>query len=154
MSYALPRTRTQFDGPENIHGNCYWPHHRPHTQNESSVPSTMSSLFESKGDLPMYKDKPYSYASSRRKRPIYLRKRVWILVGSILTFVFLWQSTLFSLSTRKETDRRLDENLWSWMKTQAKDKVDWNFRRESVKEAFKLSWAGYEQYAWGMWHLW
>lgn len=35
------------------------------------------------------------------------------------------------------------------MRKQSGATVDWDERRERVKDAFILSWDGYEQYAWG-----
>ena len=49
--------------------------------------------------LPMYKDKPYSYAASRRKPPMYKRWRV--IVGAVLGFAALFY--LFGAFTPRGT---------------------------------------------------
>jgi len=37
----------------------------------------------------------------------------------------------------------------TWRGGRKSGKVDWDERQEAVKDAFKLSWSAYEQYAWG-----
>jgi mannosyl-oligosaccharide alpha-1,2-mannosidase len=39
---------------------------------------------------------------------------------------------------------------WSLFGSSSKSKTNWDARAQSVREAFQLSWAGYEKYAWGM----
>lgn len=102
--------------------------------------------------LPMYKDKPYAYPPSHRNRPIYQTKRG---VG----FLFLAVLGLFYLGGA--FDRHGEEKAttplraWSWpakgskATTAAGGKVDWSERRARVVDAFELSWAAYERYAWG-----
>ncbi|KAL8413924.1 hypothetical protein RB594_005236 [Gaeumannomyces avenae] len=99
--------------------------------------------------LPMYKDKPYAYPPSHRNRPIYRSKRG---VG----FLFLAVIGLFYLSGAFEKHReKVTKPLraWSWPpnggKTATGAKVDWLQRRARVVDAFELSWAAYERYAWG-----
>ncbi len=95
----------------------------------------------------MYKDKPYNYAGSRRDAPCYLQWRV--VGGAILALLALayWFGMLSS-STVKATPRSTGKSSWNWLGGQ-EVAVDWDDRREKVKEAFMLSWDGYEQYAWG-----
>ena len=107
----------------------------------------MGGYFGENRDLPMYKDKPYSYASSRRHQPLWKRKRV---VGVVVVFLItvLWLLGYFrndAAATQKAKD------TWNWLQRPETTgmKVDWLDRRERVKEAFTLSWDAYDRYAWG-----
>ena len=101
-------------------------------------------------ELPMYKDKPYNYAGSRKYTPLYKQKR--IISGAILTVIGLaYWFGLFSPATIKPRSRDTNKSSWNWLSSPAVSApVDWDDRREKVKEAFILSWDGYEKYAWGM----
>ena len=103
---------------------------------------------ENKGDLPMYKDKPYSYAASRRQRALWKQKRTWGIAG-IFGFLVLFLMGFFG--GHSEHHPKTKSN-WGWLSRPDKSgsKVDWFERRERVKEAFTLSWDAYERYAWGM----
>ena len=103
-----------------------------------------------KRELPMYKDKPYNYAGSRKYIPFYRQKRV--ISGAILVIIGLvyWLG-VFSKSAIKPKPSDPNKSAWNWLSSPATSaSVDWDDRREKVKEAFMLSWDGYEQYAWGM----
>ena len=102
-----------------------------------------------KKELPMYKDKPYNYAGSRKYTPFYRQKRV--ISGAILVFLGLaYWFGIFSPSAVTPKSRDTKKSAWNWLSSPAASgPVDWDDRREKVKEAFILSWDGYEQYAWG-----
>ena len=103
-----------------------------------------------KKELPMYKDKPYNYAGSRKYTPFYRQKPV--ITGAILIVIVLAYWFGFrSHSVIKPKLRDTNRSAWNWLSNPtASALVDWDDRREKVKEAFMLSWDGYEQYAWGM----
>ena len=105
----------------------------------------MGGFFEKNNDLPMYKDKPYSYASSRRRQPAWRQKRV---VGIATAFVIL---VLYLLGVFSSSAPAKKETKSSWFFFQGKDNsgADWLDRRESVKKAFTLSWDAYERHGWG-----
>lgn len=96
----------------------------------------------------MYKDKPYNYAGSNRPKPLYRR---WEIIGGaalgLLTLAYLFG--FFSSSPVIEKPGNAGKSSWSWLGGQ-EPAVDWDERREKVKEAFTLSWDGYAKYAWGM----
>ena len=125
-----------------------------HRQNGSTgsnggISSRLDNFFDKK-ELPMYKDKPYSYAASRRSTPLYRQWR--ILAGGILSLLALlyWLGIGGPAPVEKTGSERKTKSIsWSWTGG-AGAGVDWNSRREAVKEAFILSWDSYEQYAWGM----
>ena len=108
----------------------------------------LESLMDKK-ELPMYKDKPYNYAGSRRYTPFYRQKRV--ISGALLVVIGLaYWFGIRSPSAVKPKVRDTNKSAWNWLSSPAASvPVDWDDRREKVKEAFMLSWDGYEQYAWG-----
>ena len=119
------------------------------TQNGHTGGGFSSKLdgFMDKRELPMYKDKPYNYAGSQRSKPFYLRRRMISAVILILFGLAYWFG-LFESSVRPRAPNS-ERKAWSWLG--GSDRVvDWDYRREKVKEAFILSWDGYEKYAWGM----
>ena len=104
--------------------------------------------FKDKRELPMYKDKPYNYAGSRRNTPSYQR---WRIIGGVIlgmTALAYWLG-MFSSPTITPKRKSTSKGSWSWLGGQ-EAAVDWDERREKVKDAFILSWDGYEKYAWGM----
>ena len=103
--------------------------------------------FFDKRQLPMYKDKPYSYVASRRKAALY--KRWEVILGAILFFAGLsyWLGVFSSSEVRRKITPSEKVALGGMVSGLAN--VDWDARREEVKEAFILSWDGYEKYAWG-----
>ncbi len=124
-----------------------------HRQNGSAtsnggISSKLDTFFD-KRELPMYKDKPYSYAASRKNAPLYRQWRV--VAGAVLTLLALLYWLGIGGSTPPERpggESKSKGSSWSWTGS-ARASVDWHSRREAVKEAFILSWDGYEQYAWG-----
>ena len=125
-----------------------------HRQNGSTgsnggISAKFDNFFD-KRELPMYKDKPYSYAASRRNTPLYRQWRM--LAGGILSLLALlyWLRVGGSTLTEKpQGQRNAKSSSWSWAGSTG-PAIDWESRREAVREAFILSWDGYEQYAWGM----
>lgn len=107
-------------------------------------------VFGDKRELPMYKDKPYNYSGSRKHVPYYRRRRV--ISGAILVvFGLTYWSGIFGSSTVRPITQRTSKASWNWLGGSGKA-VDWDYRREKVKEAFTVSWDGYEKYAWGRSH--
>ena len=101
-----------------------------------------------KKELPMYKDKPYNYSASRRNLPWYKR---WREMTAILCLVVLSLYLLGAFKSNPLVRRgggRKTAGL-AHLRTPTDPSIDWNERRERVKEAFVLSWDGYEKYAWG-----
>lgn len=141
-----------------------------------AISSKLNGIFGSGRVLPMYKDKPYF--APRRTGPR-LRRRRALLFGVVIFFVIagLWwydvwgiagdgKWRLFGSSKASEVDKGAE--LWKWLQslkegtdetiiqkkgggiTKTKAFADWNARREKVRDAFVVSWDGYEKYAWGM----
>jgi endoplasmic reticulum Man9GlcNAc2 1,2-alpha-mannosidase len=116
-----------------------------HVWRAAGMTSRVSGLFGNENALPMYKDKPYSYAASRRNRPFWRRRTTYIFVLAVVGFLYWFGA--FS----KHEDQRLPRQKWNWVGSQdsGKSKADWLGRRERVVEAFQLSWDSYQRYAWG-----
>lgn len=97
----------------------------------------------------MYKDKPYSYVSSRKWRPWYRRRRfLGVAILGVLGSMY-WLG-LLPLGTKVDDLKASGSSSWAWLSKPPGANVDWNDRRERVKEVFIQSWDGYEKYAWGM----
>ena len=118
--------------------------HNGHTTS-SSFAGKIDDFFDQR-ELPMYKDKPYSYSASRRAVPFYRRWR--LMGGFVLTLLLLayWLGALTGAPTASSASAS-GKSSWGWFRKGSY--IDWDARREKVKEAFILSWDGYEQYAWG-----
>lgn len=153
-SFSQPPNISSYATPQREMENRAWvssgvtsrSHHSPHGPGVmSGVQDRMGSFFDKKKDLPMYKDKPYSYASSRRRKPVWQRKRVAGIAFALVIFI-LYLSGLFSSST--DTDKAA-KSSWSFFKGNEDALTDWTDRRERVKEAFTISWDAYKQHAWG-----
>ena len=138
MSFGVPRNVPNFNTGDRDLEDHAWSSLRGAG---ARVQDRVTGLFE-KETLPMYKDKPSSYAPSYRRRPWWRKKRVFgTLVLTILSVLYLFG--FFSSSSDKPS-----RPAWSWMGLET-DKVDWEERRGRVVEAFELSWDTYERYAWG-----
>lgn len=138
---------------QRAHEDSYWKTQNGHAQDGSGgLSSKLNGYgFGDKRELPMYKDKPYNYAASRKNLPMYLQWR--FLVGAILGLMTLaYWFGLFSSPSGKPVRSSTGKSSWNWLGGQ-EVAVDWDERREKVKEAFMLSWDGYERYAWGMSYL-
>lgn len=153
-SFSIPQSAPSFtDSPREME-NKAWGNsgvtsrsHNGHTAGSviSGVQDRVGSLFEGNRDLPMYKDKPYSYASPRRRKPLWRRKRVLLIATPVVLFVLYFLGLFSDGEARKDA-----HNRWSFLRGKERSgKVDWMERRVKVKEAFTLSWDAYERYAWG-----
>lgn len=134
MSFSLPKNVPDFAAPQRHLEDRAW----------TAVTSRVAGLLDQPA-LPMYKDKPYSYVPSMRRRPWWRRKRV---LGALLlgTLALLHLAGLL----RGSAGEQRPPSVWSWMGlSQDGGGADWDERRRHVVEAFELSWDAYERYAWG-----
>lgn len=111
----------------------------------SGVQDKVSGYFDEES-LPMYKDKPYGYSPSMRRRPWWRRKRIISTV--VLSFLTIsWLTGLIGGRSRKQTAT----SALGWLgMSKSYEPANWDERRQSVVEAFELSWDTYERNAWGM----
>jgi hypothetical protein len=143
MSYALPQ-----NGPTQRHPD-QWSRAGQDGHAEGGIGEKVTNMFnpERRDSLPMYKDKPFGGRGSRRSA--WGKKRtVGLLLGTLagLSWWFGILSPLSYISGGGESS----ESTSSWsLFGSSKTKTNWDARAQSVREAFQLSWAGYEKYAWG-----
>jgi len=159
-SFSIPKNVPSFTSPQREIENKVWGSSgmsarssTVHTNGGviSGMQDRMGDFFEKNRDLPLYKDKPYSYASSRRRRPIMRRKRTFGILGiCIVAVLYFWGFFGNDTAANKRA-----KGAWAWLQTPESDSnVDWLGRRERVVEAFKLSWDAYDRYAWGPFFYW
>ncbi|KAL4808533.1 glycoside hydrolase [Aspergillus unguis] len=125
----------------------------------AGVTNNLNNFFSGDRTLPMYKDKPYF--APRRTGPRLRRRRV--VQGTILVVVLfsLWYIIIGSNTPHRSPftpDTKKGEELWRWSQSLDSEQpydgapmrnINWEARRERVRNAFIVSWDGYEQYAWG-----
>lgn len=147
MSFSVPRNVPSFNHPQRQLEDYTWGSSRRSRYPEnagSGVTEKITGMFgdnASKG-LPMYKDKPFYYGTQRRRYGMFGRKR---FLAAICFVLFAGYYFLFPASNTGEGKGKLD-----WMKSQKPGAINWDERREAVKNAFKLSWSAYEKHAWGI----
>ncbi|KAF4309899.1 putative endoplasmic reticulum mannosyl-oligosaccharide -alpha-mannosidase protein [Botryosphaeria dothidea] len=169
MAFAVPRNVPQFDGPQRRFEDAAWPSSGrsrfPDGAGAGASSSSSSSaavagssaqtmtdrlggMFGDGKELPMYKDKPYNYAGSARRG--WFRRRRTLVFAVFAVFVFLYWFGLFSGSEENKGTSMSGSGFFSGMMSgKPTAAVDWDERRERVRDAFKLSWEAYEKYAWG-----
>ena len=131
--------------------------------NGNSVSEKLNGFFGANDRaLPMYKDKPY-FAPRRTGRR---RHRGKMSVGGVLVLVLflIWYYGARIGFKTPHVAKGVD--LWSWRQSfggespsssssveesgkKSNNKIDWAARRQKVKDAFIVSWDGYEEHAWG-----
>lgn len=147
MSYGLPQ-----NGPTQRHPD-QWSragqdgHGHGHAEGISEKVTNMFNP-ERRDSLPMYKDKPYGYPGTSRRSAFRKKRTVGIALATMAGLSW-WFGVLSPLSYFSSGDESTtSSSSWSLFGA-SKPKVDWDGRAKSVREAFQLSWAGYEKYAWG-----
>lgn len=134
MSFAVPRNVPQFESAQRRFEENVW-----------------SKVTGNEKGLPMYKDKPTSYGGARGRKG-YLKSKRGLAIIALVVFGFLYWIG-WSGGDQVDSGDKKKESGKGWMggSTGGKSKkVDWNRRREDVKDAFLLSWTAYEQNGWGM----
>ena len=154
MSFAIPKNVPSFNSEQRAHEDVYWgaarrPQHNGNARN-GSLGNTFNGLFDSNKSLPMYKDKPFSYTASPRTSPLYFRKRFWFFL--VVTFVnfFFFNSYLRPSDETLEGRHNGSTSPWEWMKESSSSTADWELRQDAARDAFKISWDGYANNAWGV----
>ena len=115
--------------------------HRQNGAVNNSIGEKFEEYFDHR-ELPMYKDKPYNYSTSK-KTSSYTR---WRLTGGAVFAIFVLFIWLGRSSSLASGDKRKSTSSAWFGKKQA---LSWDARREEVKDAFIASWDGYSKYAWG-----
>ena len=141
MSFQIPNRVPKFDDAQRRFEDTVW---SKFTGNEKG--------------LPMYKDKPAGYGARKEARRWCGRKRrVGLVIGTVLSL--LWWFGWLGGSGEGKAGGTQGSSWGKGLKDLGsgvglgKVKVDWEKRRESVRDAFLLSWKGYEEHGWGRFFL-
>lgn len=151
MAFAVPRNVPSFNDAQRRNEDSIWESSRRSRFGESGVTDRIGGMFGEKKGLPMYKDKPYNYGTSNRRRPWFRRKTSFAVLLLLATGFTYWLGILPGADKGEKARARAGSSLRDLFSSEPRDKVDWNGRRERVKDAFKLSWGAYEQHGWGKW---
>ncbi|KAL6708692.1 mannosyl-oligosaccharide alpha-1,2-mannosidase [Coniothyrium glycines] len=141
MSFAAPRNVPNFESAQRRFEDNVW----------SKVTGTEKGL-------PMYKDKPNNYGyggggGRGRKGLMTSKKGIALLALAVLGILywFGWSST--PAGTRPQGEQKKAQkhsgSIVGGKSDTKTGKVDWEKRREDVKNAFLLSWSAYEEHGWG-----
>lgn len=123
------------------------------------VGDTIGGMFRDgrKESLPMYKDKPSNFygAGGRNARQWMRRKRTLGGVLGVFALLSWWFGILSPLSwitggSEEKSTTSTSSKTKGWGLFSGTEPVNWDDRAQRVKEAFQISWSGYEKYGWGM----
>jgi len=148
-SYAIPGGATP-SALKHVRDKAEWQqrHNRTQLGHKSTAGEKINSIFASKGELPMYKDKPYNYSGSNR-RPFYRKRRILLVIPAVLGLLLYITGFLSGSSAGSSTKSKTSAS--SWLLGSKVPPIDWTGRQEKVREAFRINWKAYETYAWGKW---
>ncbi|EWC43921.1 hypothetical protein DRE_01273 [Drechslerella stenobrocha 248] len=172
MAFSIPRNVPSFTNPQRQNEDTYWASSGSGSAHKSTagggVHNRIGGIFKSAAsDLPLYKDKPYyssttsTYGYRRRRRDIFLRKRVGVVVLLAIGAVYWWftsygVSKIADASATNQDDsqsRIVQKESTGWFtgkpKGSGSSAKKWLERRERVKEVFMISWDAYANHAWG-----
>ncbi|PSN64842.1 mannosyl-oligosaccharide 1,2-alpha-mannosidase [Corynespora cassiicola Philippines] len=140
MAFSIPRNVPNFDNAQRRLEDNVW-----------------SRFTGSEKGLPMYKDKPAGYGYARGgggsgggRRAWWRGKRGMAVLAFAVLSLFYWIGWSGNAAETKPVDGAPKD--WSAVTGASKGKggkVDWNKRRDDVRDAFLLSWKGYEEHGWG-----
>ncbi len=132
MSFRLPNNVPNFDNAQRRFEDNVW-----------------SRFTGTEKGLPMYKDKPAGYRARKEARRCGGKRRVALVVSVVLGLFWCW--ALFGPYSAVESGTK-GWNIMPGIKKGNKKKADWSTRRDSVRDAFLLSWKSYEDHGWGASH--
>jgi mannosyl-oligosaccharide alpha-1,2-mannosidase len=147
MSFSIPKNVPSFTSPNREFEDVGWAaansNLSPRTSSKRSVTignitqGAVGGLFGKDRDLPLYKDKPYYQSSARNQRKTWRWKRFGGVIVVVLGILY-WLGLLPGVGKRIPRKHTGEGGV-----------VDWDERREKVKDVFLLSWNAYEKHAWG-----
>lgn len=134
MSFRLPSNVPNFDNAQRRFEDHVW-----------------NKFTGAEKGLPMYKDKPAGYGARREARRWCGSKRRVGLILAVVFGLFYWMGWFGSGGTDEGSQGKTEGwgSVFRGGGQGKKGDVDWDKRAESVKEAFLLSWKGYEDHGWG-----
>ncbi|KAI1364997.1 family 47 glycosyl hydrolase [Xylaria arbuscula] len=151
MSFTVPRHAPSFNNPQRVVEDHIWGStavaRGPNNKTGSGgglLGGVQDRLFDNRNGLPMYKDKPYAYPPSHRRRPLWRRKRTF-------GFGFIVIALLYYFGAFSRNHETTATTPWGWLTSSSESgkSIDWLHRRQRVVEAFELSFDAYSRYAWG-----
>ncbi|KAN0086672.1 Glycoside hydrolase [Elaphomyces granulatus] len=173
MSFQLPQNVPSFSSTQRPLEDSYWRASATKNQGNGALNgyglsqsgnnvglNKLNRFFDGGLDLPMYKDKPY-FAPRRTGPGRRWKKVVYGILGLVLIGFLWWRfgSSRSSLGLGESAPNLKSEDLWTWLQNSQKEEppggatmttaIDWERRRDKVRDAFIVSWDGYEKYAWG-----
>lgn len=161
MSFTIPKNVPSFNNPQRALEDHLWaasgvtaraPGNRGGAGGGiigEGIGKVEGFLNPNRNTLPLYKDKPYAYPLSQRRRPFYRRKGCMAIALFLVVAVAYW----FGFFGEEPYERLPSLKASTWLQAEEGGKPDWLERRQRVVEAFELSWDSYERYAWGKHHL-
>ena len=150
------------DGPTHRHPDVWQSSQSRYTSESythtNGISEKVTGFFgaDRKDGLPMYKDKPYAYPGRRKKLPWYKQMRTVAIVLTSMAAISWWFGILSPSSLLTSDGKAVqskDASKPSWFGSTFTSK-GWEARAQEVKEVFKISFDGYEKYAWGTSRLW
>lgn len=154
MSYNLAANGPSFSSAQPADQESYWhaSNRQSHSKGQalsSNIGARINDFFSEGQRLPMYKDKPHF--QPRRRRSLWQRKRILGLLSFLAIGCLWWIGLLPVWEIRTSGSKKGATEGWSWLQNgKHGDLRLWDQRRDKVIEAFKISWDGYDKYAWGM----
>lgn len=145
MSYAFPpsSSSTDIDDGPRARDTAAWQPRRIPQAEQNGLSESVTNMFKTKDELPMYKDKPYNYSTSQKRLPYFTKRRTVLALFGLLLIILTWTGVLHP---HHEDDKR--RSFGFFPKTDYGE-FKWTERKEKVKDAFKISWKAYEDHAWG-----
>jgi hypothetical protein len=141
MSFAVPRNVPNFENAQRRFEDNVW---NKFSGNEKG--------------LPMYKDKPsgksHAYGVKGRRGFMRSRRGVGLIVLVVLGVLYWFGGPSTPVYSDNASEKTADKgSRWSSIlgsgSGSRKSKINWEKRREDVKNAFLLSWNAYEKHGWG-----
>ncbi|KAF2749309.1 glycoside hydrolase family 47 protein [Sporormia fimetaria CBS 119925] len=134
MSFAVPRNVPNFENAQRRFEDNVW-----------------NKFSGTEKGLPMYKDKPAYYGSSRVAKGLFRKKRgIAVLALSVFGLLYwLGWSGSGDAAGDKLAQKGKSAGWGRIIGGSRVQQVDWGQRQEAVKDAFLLSWKAYEQHGWG-----
>ncbi|KAK2882741.1 hypothetical protein FQN49_000053 [Arthroderma sp. PD_2] len=165
MAFQVPNRVPAFTSAQREIEDGYW---RAATTNSLFAKQSGIQLSEKIGnfitpskELPMYKDKPYFQSRGRNPGQRKRKKVLWvtICVGFLVSLWWFMGGREGHAGIARPIGMKGGE-MWKWIQDfekgvaggkgkQKGDAIDWEERRQRVKDAFLVSWEAYEQDAWG-----
>lgn len=163
-----PRTGSTGVGVDSSPRHVSTPYDPPQTQRNGRRSTLMGEKLNDisnmitgnapQGELPLYKDKPYSHPAATKYTPSKSRSRMLLPIIAALIFIFYVSGGTSRFLKKVDVGNDPEDFLRKHpITTSFNDMLSdpsvptetWEDRRERVKDAFKISWQAYEDNAWG-----